>query len=102
MMMLHVPHLSSLHFVTPSFAENSAFVKICFKFFGCLLLTMRSVFLSVDSIFFECRKKFMHCLTIFTICGVLTNRRVCCCCLIFSLDYVAPQSLLLLLSRFHF
>ena len=42
---------------------------------------MRSVFLSVDSIFFECRKKFMFCLTIFTICGllgfwVMTNGRV--------------------------
>ena len=84
MMMLHVPHLGSLHFVTSlliALFENSAFVKICFKFFGCLLLTMRSVFFSVDSIFFECRKKFMLCLTIFTICGllglwVMTNARV--------------------------
>ena len=74
MMMLHVPHLGSLHFVTSlliALFENSAFVKICFKFFGCPLLTMRSVCLSVDSIFFECRKKFMLCLTIFTICGLL-------------------------------
>ena len=42
---------------------------------------MRPVFFSVDSIFFECRKKFMLCLTIFTICGllglwVMTNGRV--------------------------
>ena len=110
MMMLHVPHQGLLHFVTSlliALFENSAFAKICFKFFGCLLPTMRPVFLSVDSIFFECRKKFMLCLPIFTICGllglwVMTNGRVCCCCLIFPLENVASQSLVSLLSRFHY
>ena len=111
MIMSHVPNECSLHFVTSlliALFENSAFVKICFKFFGCLLLTMRSVFLSVDSIFFECRKKFMLCLTIFTICGllglwVITNGRVL---LLLLSDFFSglrsPSIVSFFLSRFHY
>ena len=82
-------------------------LKFILSFFGCLLLTMRSVFLNVDFIFFECRKKFILCLTIFTICGllrlwVMTNGRVLLLLSPFSLDYVAPQSLVFLLSRFYY
>ena len=85
MIMLHVPHLARFialcYFPLDRAVLKFCFFKICFEFFGCLLPTMRPVFFSVDSIFFECRKKFMLCLTIFTICGllglwVMTNGRV--------------------------
>ena len=56
-MSVHVPHLGSLHFVTvvafEGVDENLALVKGCFKFLGCLRLTINLVSSMIAFIFVD-------------------------------------------------
>ena len=75
-MRLHVPHLGSLHFVTvvvfEGVDENLAFVKCCFKFFGCLRLTINLVSSMIAFIFVDDFKKLRFSFTLLFICGLFT------------------------------
>ena len=71
-MRLHVLHLGSLHLVTvdafEGVDENFAFVKCCFKFFGCLQLTINLVSSMIAFIFVDDFKKLRFSFTLLMIC----------------------------------